>query len=113
MVSCHAPPTRTSIATEDSGISFCGPPNQSANRSGSVHSFHTRSRGASNTRTSVKPSVTQPCLQGVEAVVPEATVLQQPLDGLPHPLALHPRRAELRPAAAGDEARLLQHLEVH
>jgi hypothetical protein len=36
--------------TVSMGISASVPPNQSAKRPGSVHSFHTRPRGASNTR---------------------------------------------------------------
>ena len=63
IVSFQAPPGRTSMATESSGISQVGPPNQSANASGSVHSLQTRSRGASKTRVRLIPtggcSVTQ------------------------------------------------------
>ena len=42
--------TDTMNETVETGTSASGPPNQSANRSGSVHSLHTRSRGASKTR---------------------------------------------------------------
>src|SRR5207253_1429813 len=55
IVARHAPPGLTSIETVESGTSDSGPPNQSAKRAGSVHSFHTRSRGASNTRLIVIP----------------------------------------------------------
>jgi hypothetical protein len=55
IVSLNVPPGRTSIETDESGTSESGPPNQSAKRSGSVHSFHTRSRGASNTRVTRIP----------------------------------------------------------
>jgi hypothetical protein len=43
------------MVTVDSGTSDSVPPNQSAKRSGSVHSRHTRSRRASNTRVMAIP----------------------------------------------------------
>ena len=57
IVARQAPPGRTSIETVESGISHSTPPNQSAKRSGSVHSRQTRSRGAAKTRVVVKPPV--------------------------------------------------------
>ena len=57
IVARQAPPGRTSIETVESGISHSSPPNQSAKRSGSVHSRQTRSRGAAKTRVVVKPPV--------------------------------------------------------
>jgi hypothetical protein len=44
IVAHHAPPGLTSIETVEMGTSDSGPPNQSADGSGSVHSPHTRSR---------------------------------------------------------------------
>ena len=41
IVSRHAPPARTSIDTLENGTTKSGPPNQSANRPGSVHSNQT------------------------------------------------------------------------
>src|SRR5215218_6806258 len=91
-------PSLTSIKTVDTGTSASPPPNQSAKRSGSVHSFHTRSRGASKTRTMVIPGSAaapeaggsairgpllgrlQARLQAVEAAFPELTVRLQPFD---------------------------------
>ena len=74
IVARHEPPGLTSIETVDSGTSASVPPNQSAKRSGSVHSRHTRSRGASKTRVIVMPA--QPCrlqalVEAVEASLPE------------------------------------------
>src|SRR5207249_4903122 len=56
IVARHAPPALTSIETVETGTSAAPPPYQSAKRSGSVHSFHTTSRGASKTRVIVIPS---------------------------------------------------------
>lgn len=84
------------------GTSDSGPPNQSANGSGSVHSPHTRSRGASNTRVilirwflvsgvggSDMPAPlrlgpplrgSQALVQAIEAAFPEPAVGVEPLD---------------------------------
>ena len=56
MVAFQPPPGRTSIETDSTGISEWGPPYQSANASGVVHSLQTRSRGASKTRVIASPS---------------------------------------------------------
>ncbi len=91
IVSRHEPPGLTSIETLASGTSDSLPPNQSAKRSGSVHSRHTRSRGASKTRVIVMPGSTmlvsfiarlQAFVETVEASLPEPTVLLEPVDGL-------------------------------
>ena len=97
IVSRHAPPGRTSIDTVSSGTSDWVPPNQSANRSGSVHSFQTRSRGASKTRVteipgsasglgcSATPGIipgAEALVESVEAVLPEAAVAIEPLCSL-------------------------------
>jgi hypothetical protein len=55
IVSRHEPPGLTSIETVDSGTSDSLPPNQSAKASGSAHSLHTPSRGASKIRVIVIP----------------------------------------------------------
>src|SRR5918995_608802 len=130
MVRRQEPPCLTSIETLDSGTSNSVPPNQSAKRSGSVHSFHTRSRDASNTRVIVIPasaaapgvpgSATRGSLLGrsqaglelVEAALPEGTVTLQPLDRVLERCPLQPRRPKLRRPAPGDQSRALQHLAV-
>ena len=105
MVARHLPPSLTSIETVDTGTSASLPPYQSAKRSGSVHSFHTCSRGASKTRVIVIPSAmlgfllarSQARLEAVEAALPEPTVLLQPFDGVPERRALAAARAEAAP----------------
>ena len=56
------------MATEASGTSEVGAPNQSAKASGSVDSRHTRSRGASKTRVTMMPfsAIAQTCVEPVE-----------------------------------------------
>src|SRR6266508_2526000 len=101
------------------------PPNQSAKRSGSVHSFHTRSRGASKTRVIVIPSLLrgsailrsllgrlQALVEAVEASLPEPTVLLEPVDSFLHRRTPQPRGPKLRRAAARDQPRALEHLQV-
>src|SRR2546428_1340241 len=100
IVARHEPPGRTSIETVVSGTSHSLAPNQSAKGSGSVHSFHTRSRGASKTRVIViLPEATvsgvrgsamlglslgrlQTLVEAVEAFLPEQAVALEPFDGL-------------------------------
>src|SRR3954469_2933082 len=115
MVAVQVPPSRTSIETEETGTSPCSPPYQSAKRSGSVHSRHRRSRGASKTRVMVIPGSvigSQTLLPPVEALLPEATVTPEPVRGVPQPGGLQSRGAELRAAPARDQAGALQHLQV-
>src|SRR4051812_23589482 len=98
MTRLHLPPGRTSIETVSSGTSSVGPPYQSAKRSGSVHSRQTSSRGASKVLTSSMsgpplpavasatrrlPSGAKPLLHPVEAALPEAAVVIDPLGDLP------------------------------
>src|SRR5215216_6096295 len=103
MVARHLPPSRTSIETDESGISELGPPNQSANRSGSAHSLQIRSRGASKTRVIAMPGsaeargsgdsvivLSYPCLEPVEASFPERTILLEPFDGVSERLRPQP-----------------------
>src|SRR3954471_11224992 len=115
MLARHAPPGRTSIATLSSGTSASGPPNQSANASGSVHSRQTRSRGASRTRVIVqpgRPSLTEPPLHGVKALLPEAAVGLEPLGRVGQRRTAQARRAQLRGAAAFDQAGALEDAEM-
>src|SRR3954453_18749916 len=130
IVARQAPPSLTSMETVAMGISAWAPPYQSAKRSGSVHSFHTRSRGASNTRVIVIPSPpvesgvrgsamlgslllrSQACVEAVEAAFPESTVLLEPVDDLAERRRLEPRGPKLRRPTARDQSRALEHLEV-
>src|SRR4051794_39529273 len=117
ITSRHSPPGRTSISTSSSGHSASAPPYQSANRSGSVHSRQSSSRGASKDRVISIPGssivgISEARLEPIEAGLPEATVSLKPLDGLGRGRSLEPRGAELRRAAPGDQPRPLQHLEV-
>src|SRR5215469_4302595 len=107
VVAVHAPPGTRSSETEASGTSTPDPPNQSAKRSGSVHSFHTSSRGAPNTRLIAMPpsavrssaswSATfasllraEPRIEAVEARIPEAAVLDEPVVDLPERGTIEP-----------------------
>src|SRR4051812_13996317 len=120
IVARQVPPGRTSIATVESGTSQSAPPNQSAKRSGSVHSRHTRSREASKTRVVVKPPsegvrsgiVSQPLVEAVEARLPEPTVALEPLGGVLERDRPEPRRAQLRAAPPLDQAGALEHAQM-
>src|SRR3954454_18211631 len=108
------------------GISASVPPNQSAKRSGSVHSLHARSRGASKTRVIVSPSPaaepsamvrvlpsrSQAGVELLEAALPEATVSLQPIGGGPERRSAQARGSQLRRPPAGDQPGLLEHLQV-
>ena len=82
-----------------------GPPNQSAKRSGSIHSRQTRSRGASKTRVIGDPGSAmavplgrlQALVEAVEAAVPEPTVRLEPFDRLLQRRALAAAKAEAAP----------------
>src|SRR3954447_12434592 len=107
MFSSNASPVLSSISTISTATGHPGPPNQSANASGSVHSRQTRSRGASRTRVIVKPrrtSLIEPPLHGVEALLPEAAVGLEPLGRVGQRRTAQARRAQLRGAAAFDQA---------
>src|SRR5215211_6031985 len=125
IVARSAPPSVTSIETVETGTSASGPPNQSANRSGSVHSFQTRSRGTPKTRVIVIPASPatsgfrsvilgrlEACFEAVEAAFPERTILLEPSDGVLQRRRSQPRGPKLRRATTGDQPGLLQHLEV-
>src|SRR5262249_58963158 len=111
IVSRHAPPGCTSIATLSSGTSEVGPPNQSAKRSGSVHSCQTRSRGASKTRViSMTGSATaQPPVELVETVLPQRL---EPVRRLFERTVSQSRRAQLCIAKPDDEPCLLEDAEM-
>src|SRR5918995_63055 len=126
----HEPPSLTSMETVDTGPSASLPPYQSAKRSGSVHSFQTRSRGASKTRVIVIPTRSllsrgglsailgfiltrfQARVEAVEASLPEPAVALEPVDGVLERLGVKPRGTELPPAPPRDQPGALQHLEV-
>src|SRR5262249_34423745 len=121
--SFHLPPTRTSIATESSGFSVWPPPYQSANRSGSVHSFQTCSRGASKVRLISKlavsvsgirglPFVGESLVQAAEPRLPEAPVVLDPVGRRLQRRPVDPRRPQLRLPPPGDQPGPLEHLEV-
>src|SRR3954453_15068265 len=116
MVARQVPPARTSIDTVSSGISASLPPYLSAKRSGSVHSRHTRSRGASKTLVIVSPGssaiAAQSLIHAIEAALPEAAVGAEPLRRVPERFAVKARRPELRGPAAADQAGALEDLEV-
>src|SRR5205823_8064346 len=116
IVARHEPPGLTSIETLDSGTWASAPPNQSAKRSGSVHSRHTCSRGASKTRETEIPTsgirLPQAFVEPVEAALPEVPVRLEPLDSLAKRCALEAGRPKLRRAAARDQPRALEHLEM-
>src|SRR4029450_9557540 len=115
IVSRHDPPGLASIDTEVSGTSDSAPPNQSAKRSGSVHSCHTRSRGASKTRVIVIPCsaiFVEALAEPVEATFPETTVSLEPVGRFFKRLAVEPRGPELCGSGTCDQAGVLEDLEV-
>src|SRR5689334_9313673 len=119
IVSRHLPPGRTSIDTLSRGTSHCGPPYQSAKRSGSVHSLQTRSRGASNTRLiripySLAPSViaAESLLESPEAGLPEALIGPEPVRCILHRGRAQLRGTQLRRPGARDQAGALENPEM-
>src|SRR6185295_10394610 len=117
----QVPPGRTSIETVASGTSHSTPPNQSAKRSGSVHSRQTRSRGAAKTRVVVRPPVpnaagsvicSQSLVHAIEPSLPELAVAIEPLGRILHGDRAQARGAQLRRAPPFDQARALEHAQV-
>src|SRR3954465_5850202 len=94
----HLPPSRTSIAISSSAILYSGPPYQSANRSGSVHSRQTSGRGASKVQFMSMSglSATEAPLHALEASLPEAAVPVDPFGGFLQGCPVDPGGAELR-----------------
>src|SRR3954467_14141669 len=105
MVARQVPPARTSIDTVSSGISASLPPYQSAKRSGSVHSRHTRSRGASKVLVIVSPSPSAIAVQSpIHAIDPppqEPRAPAEPLRRVPERFAVEARGPQLLAAPAG------------
>src|SRR5215217_6388634 len=121
IVAHQAPPGRTSIETVESGTSHSTPPNQSAKRSGSVHSRQTRSRGAAKTRVVVKPLVpkgsgsgicSQPLVHAIEASLPELAVGIEPLGRVLQRHRAQARGAQLCRPPPFDQTGALQHTQV-
>src|SRR5919198_5935107 len=106
IVARHSPPGRASIVTVESGMSAWRPPYQSAKRSGSVHSLHTTSRGASNTRVILMPgsviALAETRLELLDARVPEDTVLVEPFGRFLEGRPLDPGRPQLGIARASN-----------
>src|SRR4051812_23612469 len=134
-----APPGRAS-SSQRGLVKWCGP-HHWAMCSGSVQTLNTRARGASKTRvsTSSSPDPLPGCLparaaapgslfsatlfllglklfqviiEPVEALFPELPVELDPRGGVLQRPRLQPARPPLRFAAAGDEPRALEHLQV-
>src|SRR5437763_15291964 len=112
----------------------CGP-HHCAACSASVQAANTTSRGASKTRVTVSscpdallaPSSLaripfsprsprldpgQIFVQAVEAFLPEAAVILDPIGGIPERRRFEPARPPLRLAPARNEAGMLQHLQM-
>src|SRR5262245_40838521 len=108
-------------------MSPSAPPNQSANAAASVHSRHTRPRGAAKTRVSLRPaspkvsgsSIAHPLLcrpqalvEALEARLPEGAVALEPVRGVAERRAGEASGPQLCRPTSCDEARALEHLEV-
>src|SRR5213594_3367167 len=120
----NAPPGRTSIVHEGI-VKPCGP-HQRTRRSGSVQALRTRRRGASKTRvrTSSRSAdsvaalvlaamfLLQKVVQAIEALLPEASVVFEPVRSVLERTRPEPAGSPLGLAAARDQAGALQHLEV-
>src|SRR5581483_1304596 len=126
IVSRHPPPGRTSIDTLESGTWHSGPPYQSAKLSGSVHSLHTRSRGASNTRVILIPYSLAPAAEGsliascillganalvkpIKTCLPEPLVETEPINNVLQRLNTQSRQTQLCQAPAYDQPHTLKH----
>src|SRR5579862_5824453 len=99
---------------------------------GSVHTFHTSSRGASKTREITNScsvdgveglfsatmipllflQLMQIIVQPIETLLPETTVLPHPIGNLLEPLRLKPAGPPLSLAAARNQAGAFEHLEM-
>src|SRR5436190_13449543 len=125
IVSSNEPPGRTSIVMVVNGVVMLRGPNQAATCSGSVHAFHTSSRGASKTRVIVNSrpmggvSAITPLLDGaqvivepIEAALEELPVARQPAGGVLERTPAQPGRPPLGGPPAGDEPGVLEHLQV-
>src|SRR5258708_34974385 len=117
----QAPPGRTSIS-QTGFVKPCGP-HHCAICFGSVHAFHTRSRGASKTRVMTNSrsgggvvglffsvmflllvlQLVQIIVQAFEALIPETAIVLHPVRDLLERSCLQPARSPLRLAAARDQ----------
>src|SRR5438093_12442342 len=130
MQKLKAPPGRTSIVHEGV-VKPCGPHHR-IRRSGSVQALKTRWGGASKTRVMTssrsadfgaalflatmpppfRSQVLQIAIQPIEALVPEAAIVLQPVPGLPERTRPEPAGSPLCLAPAHDQAGALQHLQA-
>src|SRR3954471_15251834 len=112
------------MRTRSRGVSICAGPNHAATPAGSVHAAKTCSRGAAKTRVirtcwaaavdslislSLSP---QMLVEPVHPRLPRPGAGLHPRDGVVERVGLHPARPPLRGAAAHDEPRPLEHLQV-
>src|SRR4051812_96172 len=112
--------------TRSRGVSKNSGPYHAATSSGSVQALNTRSRGASKMRVirtccSAAASVesfilfsfpAQVRVESVHPCLPRPLARLHPLHGLVEWVGLHPARPPLRLAAADDQPRALQYLQV-
>src|SRR6266545_2512336 len=128
----HLPPTRTSILSTT--VEYLRGPHHLGMSSGSIIVLNRSSRGASKTRVSsisrsegnvsvivLSLAITvfllllhpmKDFIQSLEALLPEPAVALDPLVGLPERCGIEARRPPLRVAAALDEPRSLEHLQM-
>src|ERR1039458_575923 len=126
----NVPPGRMSMS-QNVVVNPCGP-HQRATCSGSVHALNTRARGASMTRvtrssrsvvsaamlvaaTTFLPlplQILQITLEAIEALLPEAAVMLQPIRGSLEWTRREPAWPPLCLATTHDQPRAFQHLEV-
>src|SRR4051794_14361614 len=115
------------MRTFSRGESKCAGPNHAATPSGSVHARKTSSRGASKTRVimTVRSVVAtgadsfisgslsaQVRVQPVHPALPGPLARLHPLDGVVERIGLHAARPPLGLAAADDQSRALEHLQM-
>src|SRR5207302_4253877 len=125
-----APPGRASILYD--GIVKPWGPHQPTRCSGSVQALNTTRGGASKKRETTSSrcadsvatllaaamfllllfQLTQIVFQAIEALLPEAAIVLQPVGGVLERTRLEPAGTPLRLATARDQAGALQHLEV-
>src|SRR4051794_30724995 len=126
IVALQAPPGRTSIDRESSGTITSLPPHHAANDSGVIHASNTASGGAANVRVTVEPTdsvmgvallglflpLSQVLIERVEAAIPEMPIAIDPVSRRSERDRVQSRRPPLGIASTGDQARLLEHLQV-
>src|SRR4051794_39122491 len=126
IVALQAPPGRTSIDRESSGTLTSLPPHHAAKDSGVIHASNTASGGAAKVRVTVEPTgsvmgvallglcllLCQVLVECIEAAIPEMPVAIDPVRCRSECDGVQSRGTPLGIAPAGDQARLLQHLQV-